>query len=499
MQSRAAIGRRIVEPAPQRMAEQRPQRSALAATLNARPAVQQLHAMSALLTRGRTAGAAAIEGLQRRAAQPVQMVHPASTDKEFRKVFAAAFSLEVANLILDTELEGKEAMLREDLTGRFYAKGGSPWDALRLLKLYPKENDKLEAAYAFYAGSGKIDPKEALEAKTSKEVQRALASYRGMGEADLLNRRTDLASLAESSPDARAALTAVDILLRAYSAGAEDHETLARRSDTTGFTISVYGRQSVMDKPKARPWIENMMEGLLNASFLAKRRPPLQIRIIIHDRKTRDVASTHADGNLITVNVEEYQVDEFSTGQMIGLIAHELGVHTLGKLTLTPEELEAEQKDKESLQKGKFAGSTYTVGKDPKAERQQADHLTIGRAILGQKSALPRLGMYENTMISLIEAETSKDDQRETAAAYCIDIARIVLLNDLPPEGLLHGVWTIPAMANAAVAEWSRIQNMYGEAHPVLKSIEISTAYMLGNIASLGKLAFSLRNQPSYL
>jgi hypothetical protein len=241
-----------------------------------------------------------------------------------------------------------------------------------------------------------------------------------------------------------------------------------------------------------------MVEGLLNASFLAKREPPLQIRIIIHDRKSKDVASTHANGNLITVNIEEYQVGDFSTGQMLGLVAHELGVHTLDKLMLTPEELEAESKDKDTRQKGEFAGKSYTVGRDPEAKRQQDDHLTIGRAILGQKSAAPRLGMYEKTMISLIEAQRSEDDQRETAAAYCIDIARIVLLNDTVPEGLRQGLGSINGLANAALAEWSRIQKKYGAEHPVLKSIEISDWYIRGALTRLGKLAYSLRNQPTY-
>jgi hypothetical protein len=500
MQSRAAIGRRIVEPAPLRMAEQPPQRSALAAALNARPAVQQLQAMSALLTRGRGRGAAAIQGLQRRAAQPVQMVHPASTDKDFRKTLAEEFGLDVANLILDTELDEDEAVRREELTRSFYKDGGSPWEALRLLKSHRKDNNLLEAAHAFHLAT--VDPKEVEEASTDKEVHKKAEALRGMSELELLEMRKSYLGHIRSRPellsDFRPRLMAVNFALRELSAQGAQH-VLLTFAFHGGFGIRAYGRPFLKTSHRAQSWIERMVEGLLNASFLAERRPPLQIRIIIHDRKSKDVASTHADGNLITVNIEEYQVNEFSTGQMLGLVAHELGVHTLGKLTLTPEELEAEAKDKETEQKGTFAGTTYTVGRDPKAKRQQDDHLTIGRAILGQKSAIPRLGMYENTMISLIDAQTSKDVQKETAAAYCIDIARIVLLNDRPPEGLLQGIWISHAMANAALAEWSRIQNKYGEAHPKLKTVDLGYFYILGAITRLGALAYSLSNQPSYL
>jgi hypothetical protein len=321
-----------------------------------------------------------------------------------------------------------------------------------------------------------------------------------MSELQLLETRKSYLELIQSRPKLRSnvkpQLMAVNFALRELSAQGAQHVLLTFASHG-GFGVRVYGRPFLGGR-NAQSWISRMVEGLLNASFLAKREPPLQIRIIIHDRKSKDVASTHANGNLITVNIEEYQVGDFSTGQMLGLVAHELGVHTLDKLMLTPEELEAESKDKDTRQKGEFAGKSYTVGRDPEAKRQQDDHLTIGRAILGQKSAAPRLGMYEKTMISLIEAQRSEDDQRETAAAYCIDIARIVLLNDTVPEGLRQGLGSINGLANAALAEWSRIQKKYGAEHPVLKRIEISSWYILSALARLGKLAYALRNQPTY-
>jgi hypothetical protein len=524
MQSRAAIGRRIAASTPQRKAEQPPQRSALADALNARPAVQQLHAMSALLTQGRGARAEAVHGVQGLGAeQPVQMVHPAFNPLNFSRApvmdpetetlrphpmspagkmrsLSQEFGTEVAKLVLHTELDEDEAVRREKLTRGFYEGGGSPWDALGLLKRYPSDNSGLEAAYVFHRE--RIDPKEVEEASTDKDLQKTVEALRGMSELQLLETRKSYLDLIWSTPtlpsEVKPQLMAVNFALRELSAQGAQHVLLTFASHG-GFGVRVYGRPFLGGSRDAQSWISRMVEGLLNASFLAKREPPLQIRIIIHGRKSKDVAGTHADGNLITVNIEEYQVGDFSTGQMLGLVAHELGVHTLDKLTLTPEELEAESKDKGTRQKGEFAGKSYTVGRDPEAKRQQDDHLTIGRAILGQKSAAPRLGMYEKTMISLIEAQRSEDDQRETAAAYCIDIARIVLLNDTVPEGLLQGLGSINGLANAAVAEWSRIQKKYGAEHPVLKRIEISGWYILSALARLGKLAYSLRNQPTYL
>jgi hypothetical protein len=166
-----------------------------------------------------------------------------------------------------------------------------------------------------------------------------------------------------------------------------------------------------------------------------------------------------------------------------------LGVHSLDATSLNEKELEDEELNKGKPKKGKIGGTEYTVGEDPKAEGQQDDHLTIGRAILGELSGLPRLHMYENTMLSILRAAATAEARREIAAAYCVDIARIVVLNDesgkVNKAGVLAKISIGNQIAGVATAEWTRIQRNYGKSFPEIMKIKLGTFDILGYLFRL--------------
>jgi hypothetical protein len=272
----------------------------------------------------------------------------------------------------------------------------------------------------------------------------------------------------------------IDHLLRTAFAVEDDGRTrLFHGAGPSGIEVWVYGSHKLVGVDAARLWIFKTAQALIRADFLASRRPPLQIKILIHNRVSRDIASTNGTRNYITVNIEEYQITgvapdgkggtrsitPFSVSQMLGLLAHELGVHSLNGTTLAEEELEAEQADAESSVTGQHVGRDFTVGLLPEGEtdRQQADHLTIARAILGQASAVPRLRMYESTLISIIEAEEDPKDRKETGAAYCIGTARAIVANDNQQVTISTAFSLLYKLTRAAVAEWTRIQGRYGK------------------------------------
>jgi hypothetical protein len=259
----------------------------------------------------------------------------------------------------------------------------------------------------------------------------------------------------------------------------------------------VFGRLQLYDKGPKSAWIFNILQALLNAPFLATRQPALKLKLLIHNRISRNIASTSGNGNFITINIEEYQVGRFSIGQMLGLLAHELGVHTLDKTTLSAQEYLADQRDEHTIQAGTHGGTRFSVGAPDLRGGQQGDHLTIGRGILGQPSAQPRLQMYRETMLSLLATQTDLETRRQIAAAYCIDIARILVTNDKAPS-LLQAPFVTRAIVNVARAEWLNIKRNFRR-RPGIAEIDLTHVYLLGCLVNLFSLLLKTRGKPSAL
>jgi hypothetical protein len=435
---------------------------------------------------------------------PVQMVHPESNSQDKQKSLASEFGAEVMKLILSTNLPADEATEREEMTRKFYKKGGAPWDAFNLLKNYPDNNIKLYASYNYYLENHTRLTNYTEQDAQDSEVQKAVPGYMIESEDYLHTRRKEFEDILDKNIGLLKAvqphLIAIDIALKAKLQKEKgEHVPLAKESTMDGVEIWAYGHPELQKNSKATQWVYTIINILLKSDFLNSRQPSLKIKIIIHNRVSRDVASTSHDGSFITINLEQYQIKKFSPGQMLGLLAHELGVHSLDATTLSQGELQAEASDAASSVTGTHGHEKYTVGKKQGAAKQQDDHLTIGRAVLGQLSSLPRLNMYESTLISFLEAQKNLKDQQETAAAYCIDIARILVTNDNPQINLFNAPQTGYNIKNAAVNEWSRIKQKYGKDHDILNKIEITPSFIYSCLLKLGYLISKIKNKPSYL
>ncbi len=397
------------------------------------------------------------------------------------------------------KLELPEIKERERLTREFLKKGGSDWDAYEVLKRVD-DNKELAGVYDLMLrrDKPKID-------KSREEIDQSglYDIYDGMQTDELIELAGHFDKHADGNESAQLQLATVRLILegRQGIVRGGEFETYYFDKNEAGTRIEFQATGNVLGRSKKLDaWTRGVAKAILGSRFIAERQPPLVIRIRLRPTVTNDIACTTSDGNRVTVNLDDYQVEAFSVGQTVGLLAHEVGVHSLDSSTLTPEELEAEAKDAKSKQTGKHGGKTRTIVADPKLAKQQADHLTIGRGVLGQLSALPRLNMYEDTLISLIEAMDDPQDRSHAAAAYCIDIARILVTND-DPTAMMSSNWTklqgAIDIAQAAAAEWQRILAKHGEAHPALRKIKIDALYITSCLFTLAKLLDKVNSESS--
>lgn len=381
----------------------------------------------------------------------------------------------IARSIFDSVAPG-DVGERERLTREFLSAGGTEWEAIDIMRR-ARTNSQLAAAYelCLMEDRGKSSRGKRKDVSGNKYYE----AFKDMPTGSLLLLARDLPEKirkgSESAPDQLEAVTAL-LRERQEAQRGEDYGLLFSDRNEAGTRLEIHGTKNIT-KAKGRlgAWMDGVSRALLGSTFIASRRPPLVIRIRLRPTVTSDIASTYSVGNRITINLDDYQVTEFSIGQTIGLLAHEIGVHSLDDTTLTREELAAEEKDKDSRQTGRHGGETFTIVADKTLKKQQDDHLTIGRGLLGQLSALPRLNMYESTLISLLEALPPGRDRWEAAAAYCIDIARILVNNDDPTAMMADKFSQLAGahkIARTAANEWMRMCAKHPK-NKVVTSIDI--------------------------
>lgn len=460
------------------------------------------------------------------AADPIQMVHPAFNDINFwrpnqlnletgqyeahpmspegkKKDLTSEFGAEVMKLILYTDLPSEEAVEREQLTRNYYARGGNPWDAYYLLHKYPSDNSILKTAFNYYiTQKTELVAYTSLEAKNPQVTQLKLG-YKYDSITQIHDRIKSFLNMIKVdnvlAPILHPELIALNSLLKEkLQIEKGPHVLLYQKRTKIGTDVSLYGNQ-LLYQGRAKACAEKVINGLFGSKFIRSRRPPLRIRINVNPGISKAIADTRGNGSFITININEYQLEEFSAGQLLGLLAHEVGVHSLDSTSLTHQEEAAEEHDKNSQQQGTHGGKQYTVGKQIGAPKQQYDHLTIGRGILGQVSAAPRLNMYEKTIVSIIDALTNEEDQKETAATYCIDIARILVLNDnsegIAALGYFEKINLGLDIVKASVNEWTRMKAKYGATHPIINTIDIGSVYITSCLFTLNQLIAKVQKE----
>ncbi|QAU23148.1 hypothetical protein EO087_03385 [Dyella sp. M7H15-1] len=207
--------------------------------------------------------------------------------------------------------------------------------------------------------------------------------------------------------------------------------------------------------------------GLCLLSAINAMQSPTQptIRINIHDGRMKESAFTSQIGNVIQINVSETHIYE-GMGSIIGMVAHELGVHSLD-YSLSEAQQDAEKNLLEPIKnhKATIAGDDFKIQRVA-GKKQQPDHLIIALDafhMLGGSpetiAAIPRGQMYRTAVISMINGlnaspsltRKEKDEAiKETLATYCLDVARIVVTNDTLD---MTGIWNLKKSGTSVAME----------------------------------------------
>ncbi|QAU23146.1 hypothetical protein EO087_03375 [Dyella sp. M7H15-1] len=243
---------------------------------------------------------------------------------------------------------------------------------------------------------------------------------------------------------------------------------------------------------------------LLGAINAMKSPTQPTIRINIHNDRMKESAFTSRIGNVIQINVSATQFAQ-GMGSIIGMVAHELGVHSLS-YSLSDDEKKAEEKILEPINnhKATIAGDDFKIQRIA-GKKQQPDHLIIALDafhMLGGSpetiAAIPRGQMYRTAVIGMInglEASPSltrkeKDKAiKETLATYCLDVARIVTTNDMPS---MSGIWNIQKNGiSVAMKAYELMKKMFSDD---LHNVEITrtemTEYAMKLLGSMAKDTF---------
>jgi len=368
---------------------------------------------------------------------------------------------------------------RMQLIQQYQKSGLSVFKLWDLLKNHrdDKNNTGLKNAFALYTREKFEDQKS-----TPKEKEEALQNKTLLKELEACPAAQLTAMMEEKLKDEKKNKTwliLAEIVLQAKMDREESCNCqLIGATNENGMEVTMWGTHRRAEQRTAHQqcFLEGIMEGLLNSDYLNSFKPPLKIRILFPVRKTTMVACTNSKTDYINIEMEDYQIDSklFSVGRTLGLLAHELGVHTLDQVAMTTDQREKEDKKHQESFKGSHgqSGISYTMTRDYTLEDQQQDHVTIGKGVLGQEKAQPRLQMYERTMLSLIRAIPEKcvQDRWEVAAAYSLDVARILVTND---TASLTDIVRLGAIKTAAVYEWQRIKTQHKDNEEIQK-IEIT-------------------------
>jgi hypothetical protein len=172
----------------------------------------------------------------------------------------------------------------------------------------------------------------------------------------------------------------------------------------------------------------------------------VNIRIDARDDMDPSPAYTNAAGNTIDVEIAAWFVKLASVGDLAGMLAHEIGVHTLADQLMTPVEEHQEQVNEVNDFSQKVGLFTHTVtgwsspGQNWGADGRQRDHTNVVRDTgLGATPANRRTGVYVETSLHLANEAYNRyihnparqtREVRDILQSFLFDYARILVTND---------------------------------------------------------------------
>lgn len=177
-------------------------------------------------------------------------------------------------------------------------------------------------------------------------------------------------------------------------------------------------------------------------------------------------AQTWTTGNMITVEIQRAYFELASLGELLGMIAHEVGVHAYGNLL---QQLPAAGGPWQPVPstRPKRAASGYEMG--TKNRHVSEDHLDVTQQLAGNPVA-GRANKYVETILhhgdaiendGFLTPAEKVEAQGELVSSYCFDIARIVATDD--------------RMAYVP-AHWDAIREVYALAYTSLQNSAVGNA-----------------------
>lgn len=212
----------------------------------------------------------------------------------------------------------------------------------------------------------------------------------------------------------------------------------------------------------------------------------------------------------IDMTIRSWFIDISTVGEIIGMICHELGVHSLADIEMT-----AAERGNETAQAGvptaAFIGGRHlplapmvldAQGNIQAADRRQKDHVNVAKFAAAPAPALqpmPRMQTYINTMLRLGDAihaapiltDVAKHKaQTELFQTLLFDLGRIVATDDGSAWAVARGAGNIAVVFNALR---NHLVAQYSGAHPWMANLHVEDATASGLIGMLaGKVARAL-------
>jgi hypothetical protein len=191
---------------------------------------------------------------------------------------------------------------------------------------------------------------------------------------------------------------------------------------------------------------------------------------------TNATAATPNTDARIDVTIKNWYLEMVSPGELMGMLAHELGVHTLADAEMTQQQKTAETNTNHLGEQVQVGGTNYALAGQQGGDERQMDHVNaVKRQANGQLRA--RGQRYLQTFLRMgdaIEADNTIDAaekirrQRDMLKTFLFDIGRILATDD---AGAVRGYTGVPGttvMASGGIAEvmnWYRdtyLQPQYG-------------------------------------
>ena len=179
---------------------------------------------------------------------------------------------------------------------------------------------------------------------------------------------------------------------------------------------------------EAQGKLDNILKDLQEVG--KKVKPTVELELKIIDKFAICPAVTIAKGNKITISLRKFFLEMASEREILGLLAHELGVHNLADMEMKHKDPTYAGKELHTMVKGKnpltklitselkitpYQGKMVKTGKgdvfDP-TDKRQYDHVAVAQSIVYKSSK--RADRYVKTMLRMGDAiESSGRDKKE--------------------------------------------------------------------------------------